>query len=227
MYWNVQVVRLKFVKKFIKLIKITNCVCVWPYMQRLWCCCGARTTPKFTYFLSSYGVANNTITYVSNTRKASGCGTLHHFIYIKRIWYWHTWTRKQWTHYIILFYGLGQSGSKNGPHCWLFDKEMKRQTGSRIKNTDDIVVLTVYTFIKVTHNTTESPLLLKKELSVVCWRTQQFLTASDRAFSVGCEKSTFRVKIYEIYFFLRETCDSLNCCNTRFCCNMTAVSTHW
>ena len=27
MHWNVQVVRLKFVKKFIKLIKITNCVC--------------------------------------------------------------------------------------------------------------------------------------------------------------------------------------------------------
>ena len=31
-----QVVRLKFVKKFIKLIKITNCVCVWPYMKLLW-----------------------------------------------------------------------------------------------------------------------------------------------------------------------------------------------
>ena len=32
-----QVVRLKFVKKFIKLIQITNCLCVAVYVMLLWC----------------------------------------------------------------------------------------------------------------------------------------------------------------------------------------------
>jgi len=62
------------------------------------------------------------------------------------------------------------------------------------------------------------------EFSVICFRIRQFVTASDRDLSVGCEKSTFLVQIYEIYF-LHERCDSLNCCNTRFVCNMMAVST--
>ena len=38
-----QLVRLKFVKKFIKLIKITNCVCVAVYVMLLWCALSVYT----------------------------------------------------------------------------------------------------------------------------------------------------------------------------------------
>ena len=43
-----QVVRLKFVKKFIKSIKITNCVCVAVYVMLLWCALSVYTLNAIT-----------------------------------------------------------------------------------------------------------------------------------------------------------------------------------
>ena len=48
-----QVVRLKFVKKFIKLIKITNCVCVAVYVMLLWCALSVYTLHVSKHVIST------------------------------------------------------------------------------------------------------------------------------------------------------------------------------